>query len=77
MANENCLVGIQCPNPECRSDGPFRILAQAWFEVFDSGTSEFTDVAWSEDSAIVCLSCNRQGLVKHFCVKENKDDKIP
>ena len=69
MANENCLKGLACP--QCKSEGPFFIVGHAEFEVYDDGTSEFTDADWDDDSAMRC-PCGKRGTVKDF-TEEEKD----
>jgi len=62
--NVNCLEGIVCPN--CKSLGPFSIVAQAVFVVTDDGTEEYSEVEWSDQSHIRCVDCNRDGTVGEF-----------
>jgi hypothetical protein len=69
MANSNCLSGLHCPN--CESFGPYHIDGTATFEVFDDGTSEFTNVEWDEDSPARC-TCGFRGTLKDFQEKKTK-----
>jgi len=62
--NENCLAGIACP--KCGSPEPFHIVATAQFVVFDSGTDEYSDVEWDDDSLIACPNCGHSGTVIEF-----------
>lgn len=62
--NENCLEGFRCP--KCGSYEPFKIAANSWFEVHDSGTDSFADVEWDHDSSCICMSCNYTGTVADF-----------
>jgi len=66
--NENCLQGLACPNPKCRSVGPFRIQAEALFEFTDEGASEFTEVDFNESSFMSCVKCGDEGVVAQFNV---------
>lgn len=70
-ANTNVLAGLACPNPECRSVGPFRIQAEALFEVSDDGASEFTELDFRADSFMACVACGDEGSVAHFRVFED------
>ena len=65
--NSNCLEGIRCP--ECGSEEPFNISAQAVFRVCDDGTESYGDVEWDDNSAIMCLECWHRGKVKAFKTK--------
>ena len=67
MANDNCLLDIQCPN--CGSLEPFRILGYAVFLVYDEGTSEFSDADWDDEASITCVACRHHGKVGDFRVK--------
>lgn len=64
MSNQNCLVGIVCP--ECKSEGPFFIVGTAEFEVYDDGAFVFTDLEWCATSPIRCASCGKRGVVRDF-----------
>lgn len=54
--NTNCLEGMKCP--KCGSLEPFEISARATFEVFDSGTEDYYEVAWENDSDCLCMECS-------------------
>lgn len=71
MPNENCLIGMKCP--ECGSEGPFKISVRAWATVHDDGTDEDEAVEWDDDSACICkeYGCSFRGKVRDF--KEEKD----
>jgi len=65
MPNENVLAGIKCPN--CKSEGPFNIVATAWFkDVTDDGVTDFEDVEWDHTNNIRCNHCGRTGTVGGF-----------
>lgn len=66
--NTNVLAGLACPNTDCRSVGPFRIQAEAYFEVGDDGASEFTELDFRDDSFMKCIRCGDEGAVNHFRV---------
>lgn len=70
MANTNCLQGMQCP--ECESEGPFRIVAEATFEVCDDGTEPIGDVEWDDDAHCQCAMCSHSGTVADFSL-----DRVP
>lgn len=67
--NNNCLSGMKCPS--CGSLEPFEINARATFEVFDSGTEGYYEVAWENDSDCLCLECSFYGKVAEFKLKGN------
>lgn len=64
--NTNVLEGIACPR--CRSLEPFLIIAEAAFTVTDDGTTDYRDVEWTSESAIVCQVCAAIGSVADFTV---------
>jgi hypothetical protein len=65
MPNVNCLEGMRCPN--CGSEGPFRIRAEASFTVTDDGTcEEYDNVEWYDTSSCACLECKFQENVEDF-----------
>lgn len=66
--NTNVLQGLACPNPDCNSTGPFRIQAEALFEVRDDGASEFTELDWGDVSFMSCVACGDESTVDHFRV---------
>lgn len=52
--------------PSCTSEGPYRIVGIAVFEVDDDGSSEFTDLDWHSASSCSCMNCDFQGIVSEF-----------
>ncbi|MBW2636007.1 MAG: hypothetical protein JRC86_00525 [Deltaproteobacteria bacterium] len=64
--NDNCLMGMRCPNPDCKSEGPFMIKMSCWGEVYDSGVSDTYDNEWDNDSNIQCVMCSESGRVADF-----------
>lgn len=66
MANENGLQGMRCPNPKCRSEGPFRIRAEATFIVDDDGTDDYESVEWFDSSTCSCSECEYSATVSDF-----------
>ena len=64
MPNNNCLEGMKCSN--CGYEDNFLIRGTATFDVYDSGSSEFTELEWERDSFCKCRSCNYHGLVREF-----------
>lgn len=71
--NTNCLSGMQCPNPDCRSEGPFRIAIHTMVTVFDSGTDDdFSDIEWDDDAACTCVVCSHTATVKDFSLSEEQ-----
>ncbi len=66
MSNENCLIGLRCPNQFCESTEPFKITAEASFLVYDDGTGEPSQIEWAADSPCVCVECGKRGVVGDF-----------
>jgi hypothetical protein len=60
---------MACPNPECRSEGPFRIVCTSTFLVYDDGTDEHEDVQWDGESSCTCVMCGEGGRVQDFYTK--------
>ena len=71
MPNENCLEGIRCP--QCGSEEPFEIDVKALAKVFDSGTDDFRDVEWSDESYCKCLECGHRSTVSQFKVENQPE----
>lgn len=67
MTNENCLSGTKCP--QCGSEGPFSIRAEANFLVTDDGTEEYSDVDWYDTSYCRCVECQYSACVENFQAK--------
>jgi DNA-directed RNA polymerase subunit RPC12/RpoP len=63
-ANTNCLEGIRCP--KCGSYEPFWITFTANMQVYDDGTGLDDDVAWDDESDIICCGCQHTGVVAEF-----------
>jgi len=63
MLNQKLLLGIQCPNDDCNSFGPFRING---FLMEDDGNPDGDEVQWDKDSPIVCPRCGAEATVEHF-----------
>ena len=70
MRNTNYLINMRCPN--CGSEGPFRIRAEATFLVYDDGTDEYEWVDWDEDSWCMCQNtdCEFGEIVREFMTEE-------
>ena len=62
--NTNCLDGMQCPR--CKSNGPFKIRATAFFTVTDDGTAEFDDLEYDDSNYCCCPECDEDGTVADF-----------
>ena len=62
--NENCLEDVACP--KCGYRLRFIIQATSSFIMGDSGTSEFGDVEYNDDSYIACDSCGQDGKISEF-----------
>lgn len=77
MPNTNCLEGLACP--KCGSEGPFYIMAMALFMVYDSGTEDYQDVDWDDESYCRCHGCGFAGTVLNFDKEERElqQDDIP
>lgn len=67
MANENCLVGMACP--ECGSLGPFNIETTAVVTWTDDGTTDLIEPEFGPDNYIDCLECGHDGIVDDFKIK--------
>jgi hypothetical protein len=74
MTNTNCLKGMRCPNPECKSYGPFKISATSFVTVHDDGTDEPGDFDWDSESYCKCIKCDEFGRVSDFNF-DNQDDE--
>jgi hypothetical protein len=73
MANENCLEGMQCPNPKCLSYEPFRISVTTTVLMYDEGTEDDQmggDQEWDETSYCECGECSHYGTVADFRITE-------
>jgi len=71
MTNENCLLGMACP--ECKSEGPFQIECKATFTVYDDGTGlEYDGPDWGDDSFCSCIYCTFVGRVFNFKTENQK-----
>lgn len=62
--NTNVLAGMACP--ECKSEGPFLILASAYAEVSDQGVTDVDSFEWDEESNCKCTKCEHKGTVQQF-----------
>jgi len=71
MPNVNVLAGMRCPNSACQSEGPFRIECTTIFLVYDEGTDEQGDTAWSGESFCACHDCGTEGTVADFWCGED------
>lgn len=69
--NENVLAGMCCPG--CGSQGPFRIVAEAVFLVFDDGTDDYSDVQWDPGSRCSCEGCGFSGSVQDFTIPDAEE----
>jgi len=73
MANVNCLEGMQCPNPDCKSEGPLRIHSTVIVLMDDEGTLEdMSGSEWDDDSICECQECDHSVTIKDFTIKENE-----
>lgn len=67
--NYNCLQGMRCPNPECKSEGPFNIEAVVMVMVTDDGTEDQgSDYEWRDDAFCQCIACGSNGTVYDFTI---------
>jgi len=66
--NDNCLAGMACPNPECKSAGPFRIEISVLVTVGDDGFdySDAGDSDWTDESWCACVECDHAATVGDF-----------
>jgi hypothetical protein len=62
--NTNCLDGIRCP--ECRNHSSFYISALVTAKVTDDGAEAAGDLAWDDESPILCPQCEHSGIVSEF-----------
>jgi len=69
MSNTNCLEGMQCPDEECKSYGPFRIEVVTVVTMYDNGSGNTEDMDWGDDSFCECKECRLSGKVKDFQAK--------
>lgn len=76
MTNENCLIGISCPN--CGQGDKFKIVGTVTFEVTDNGGEAIGDHEWNPGSPCTCTQCDYRGAVSDFSdIKEDSNmDKI-
>jgi hypothetical protein len=72
MANENCLAGLRCPNPDCGSFGPFRIAVCVIVEMGDDGCEPCMDgdLEWEETSYCQCVLCSDEGRVADYTLND-------
>ena len=68
MPNTNLLKNMRCPN--CGSEGPFRIRAEATLLVYDDCYEDHGDLEWNNESYCVCVICSSFGTVQDLKVKE-------
>ncbi len=69
MPNDNCLAGMRCPVPECKSEGPFHIDVTTTMLVHDDGTDPIVaDTHWGDDSWCMCAACDHTATVKDFTI---------
>ena len=71
MSNTNCLKGMRCPNEDCKSYGPYRIVATATVEMWDDGADDVAGFDWEDTAYCQCVLCSYEGSVFNF--KEKKD----
>ena len=71
MSNTNCLKGMQCPNEDCGSFGPYRIVVTAVAEMWDDGSDDTTGLEYGDASYCQCVMCSYEGSVSDF--KEKRD----
>lgn len=67
--NDNCLAGMACPNPECKSAGPFHIDVTMTMIVCDDGTEGTApqpNLHWEDDSYCMCVECGHAATVGDF-----------
>ena len=65
--NENCLEGMQCPNPDCGSYGPFVITVVTDALHHDDGIEDYPgDTEWDNDSVCKCKVCEFISTVQAF-----------
>ena len=69
--NINCLFGLRCP--ECKSLAPFEIVVSTTVKMYDDGSDGIIgNIEWTDESYIVCSSCNKSGKIKDFKETENE-----
>lgn len=66
MANTNCLKGMRCPNDDCGSYGPYRIVVTAVAEMWDDGSDDTVDLEFEDAAYCQCVTCSYEGSVFEF-----------
>lgn len=66
MSNTNCLKGMQCPNGDCGSFGPYRIGVTTVAEMWDDGSDGTEDMEFEDASYCQCVMCSHEGSVSNF-----------
>jgi hypothetical protein len=66
MSNTNCLKGMQCPNEDCGSFGPYRIAVTAVAEMWDDGPDDPGYPEFTDHSHCQCVMCSHEGSVSNF-----------
>lgn len=72
-SNENCLVGMTCP--DCGYFGPFKIhVSESGLAIVsDEGVQEFkggTETVWNESASCCCMACGHESTVRKFKGKQ-------
>lgn len=64
--NSNCLEGKRCP--ECRSHGPFEVVARMRVLLYDNGIDDAKDgtIEYDGDARTICYSCRYEGQFGDF-----------
>ena len=70
MTNTNCLEGMQCPNLDCKSEGPFRIRCEVMVLMDDEGTmDDLGGSEWDDNSLCECDACDHSATIKDFIIE--------
>lgn len=64
--NTNCLDGLRCPNPCCKSLEPFEIEATTTVKMYDAGSESTSGFEWDDDSTCTCVECGHSTKIKDF-----------
>jgi DNA-directed RNA polymerase subunit RPC12/RpoP len=75
MTNNNCLVGIACP--QCGNDAMIYIEAKTLAVVTDDGAETFGDMEWDGDSYAECPDCEHRGTLGEFRIDPATETLTP
>ena len=71
-SNDNYIEGMRCPNPECQSEGPFRIELDSVLEpqiaIVSEQDIDHSDAIeqWGDQSWCSCAECGYAATVGDF-----------